>query len=107
MIVFDHVHRRVFEGAVVVNGALVGHGWPGMLQALEVMMSEEDPTALEPDELDPDSLPDKPPVPDLPSDEELEAEDPPGDEDVPEDEYLDPEVARDDTTVDDEENDAG
>lgn len=50
--------------------------------------------------------PDKPPITDpMPSDEELEQEPEPGVEKVADDEFLDPQVARVDDTVDDEEND--
>jgi hypothetical protein len=35
--------------AVVVNGELVGHGWPGMVKALEVMMGEGKGRGQDPD----------------------------------------------------------
>jgi hypothetical protein len=47
----------------------------------------------------------KPPVEDLPSDKELEDMDPPGEEEVAGEEFMNPEEARDDDTVDDEELD--
>ena len=65
-------------------------------------MSEEDPTAIEPDEND---LPPKPMVEGLPTDDELEAEDEPGDEDVPDDQFMSTDEAAADDTVDDTEQD--
>ena len=64
------------------------------------MSTEDDPTAIDPDE-----LPAKPPITDpRPSDEELEAEDAPGEEEL-DVEPMSPEEAAEDDTVDDAEHD--
>lgn len=70
---------------------------------------QEDPSTPEkyeePQESD---LPDKPPIKDqMPSDAELEQEEEPGELDISDEEFLDRKVARDDHSIDDEEDDAG
>lgn len=64
-------------------------------------MTEEDPTAIDPDEAKDEDLPSKPPI-EVPSSEEgveYDGEE----EELPEEEFLDSTAAREDDTVDDEE----
>jgi hypothetical protein len=62
---------------------------------------EQDPTAVDPDEAEPDpaTLPDKPPIEEMPSGDE----DPPEEEDVHDDEFLPQEAVAADPTIDNEE----
>jgi hypothetical protein len=82
------------------------------------MMSEQElkPDALEPDNLDdgadeqePDegSLPSKPVIAGMPTDEEVEAEPEPGEEEVPDEDFVEAKDARENDEIDDEEFDSG
>lgn len=49
----------------------------------------------------------KPPIEDMPTDEDVENEAEPGEQDVPEQDFMDPNEAHNDETIDDQEEDNG
>lgn len=63
-------------------------------------MSEDDPTAIDPEEAEEEARPPKPAL-ELPPEEGVEYDG--EEEEVPEEEFLDPRTARQDDSVDDEE----